>query len=196
MHLLLRFYRLGLRVYPRRFRARYGEEMSRVFDERLHAVSQSGRISTLLYCVEIGADLAASAARERCAELDRTKTIGGFSAILAGSVAAYVDFHATEVQATLLVLLAMSFILGCLMPKGAWRWALMIAVVLPSAHLAALVLHGVYPNEGHPYISRLMIFAPAAVACFIGGYTGALLRFAGGRVAKWFWRTTRSGPSG
>ena len=71
--------------------------------------------------------------------------------------------------------MATSFLLGYAAPKGAWRWALIIAALLPAMHLAAVVLHGGHPYERHAYFSRFMILAPASVACFIGVYTGKFL---------------------
>ncbi len=197
MHVLLRVYRLGLRAYPSEFRARYGEEMSRLFEERLQDAKKSGWIAMQRYCAEITADLLVSATGERFAGLNRTEAAGSFAAILAGSFAAYIDFHATEVQATLLVLIATSFMLGYVVPKGAWRWALIIAALLPTIHLASFVLHGGHSNERHPYFSRFTILLPASIACFIGVYVGVLFRFASRALARAFRNKTNSGtPSG
>ena len=197
MHVLLRLYRLGLRVYPIQFRARNGEEMSRVFEERLQDAKRSGWIATLRYCADTTGDFLISAVRERVAGLDRKQAAVSFAAILAGTFAAYVDFHATEVQATLLVLMATTFVLGYAAPKGAWRWALIIAALLPAMHLASVVLHGGHSNERHPYFSRFMILVPASVACFTGVYTGAFFRSVTGELTRRFRNKTGSGtPSG
>jgi hypothetical protein len=193
MRVLLRLYRLGLRAYPIEFRARYGDEMARVFGEKLQDAKRSGWLATLRYCAGIITDLLISAARERVAGLDRKQAAASFPAILAGTFAAYVDFHATEVQATLLVLMATSFMLGYVVPKGAWRWALIIAALLPAMHLASVALHDGHSNERHPYFSRCMILAPAFVACFIGVYTGAFFRFVTGALTHQFRNKTGSG---
>jgi len=140
------------------------------------------------------ADLLLSVARERVAGLDRKQGTVSFAAILAGTLAAYVDFHATEVQATLLVLLATSFMLGYAASKGAWRWALIIAALLPAMHLGSVVLHGGHSNERHPYFSRFMIFVPASIACFIGVYAGVFFGVAiGGLTPHRFRKKTGSG---
>jgi phosphotransferase system glucose/maltose/N-acetylglucosamine-specific IIC component len=90
------------------------------------------------------------------------------------------------VQATLLVLILMSFFFGCLMPKGSWRWALIISALLPAIHVTWYLLHGGNVHESHPYFSRFMIVVPAFLACLVGVYSGVFLRFIGHKLSRWF----------
>src|SRR4051794_11812214 len=104
MHLALvqRLYRQVLLVYPAAFRARYAEEMIRVFDDGLHAARSSGAGSTLRYYSKILIDLIGSATRERLFSMNKMPGTIALISIVCGCLAAYVDFLATEVQSTLL----------------------------------------------------------------------------------------------
>jgi hypothetical protein len=171
-----RLYRLGLRLFSREFRARYADELVRVFAEGRRDARKAGRRAMLGYEARILADLVASAAHERLSTMNRTSLVLTPAAIVCGLLATWVDFHATEVQATLLVFLVTSFVLGVATPRGAWRWALLIAVWLPAVQLVAFALRHAGPAAGHPYWSRLAILLPALAACLAGAYAGALLR--------------------
>jgi hypothetical protein len=132
--------------------------------------------------------------RERLAAVNRLSVGVGLFAIVAGGLATYVDFHASEVQATLLVLITSNLVLGCAAPKGAWRRALLVAALLPAIHVAAYAWGGIRANHGHPYFSRLMIFFPALVASLLGAYLGVFLRFVGRVLAGRLRLRRGSGP--
>jgi len=188
MRIANRIYRLALLAYPPAFRLRYREEMTRVFDEGLRDARAKGVHSAVRYCGTALGDLLASVMREHVTATNRVAAGAGLFAILAGGAAAYVDFHATEVQATLLVLIAMNFVLGWAAPKKAWHRALIVAIILPAVHVAAYALGRVDANHGHPYVSRLMIFFPAFLASVLGAYAGVLLNIVGRRLAGPFKR--------
>ena len=114
--------------------------------------------------------------------MNRTSLVLTSAAIICGLLATWVDFHATEVQATLLVFVVTSFVLGFSGPRGAWRWALLVAVWLPAAQVAAFALRQTGTATGHPYWSRLAILLPALAACMAGAYAGALIRSAMHRI--------------
>jgi hypothetical protein len=176
-------YRIALLAYPSRFRRCYAGEMIRVFEERLRDAQQRGGCTVVRYAVTIAGDLLASAMRERMLALRLRSALTGCAAVLGGGYAAYVDFHATEVQATLLVLLLSSFLLGGVHPRGAWRWALIVAGLLPGIHLLVFAVeHAGETPAGHPYFSRLMILLPALLAALAGAYAGVALRGVAGRL--------------
>jgi hypothetical protein len=187
-------YRLALRAYPSAFRLRYTAEMARVFGEGLRDAQTAGSRSTLCYCGNALIDLLASSTRERAAALDPIPTAPTLFAIVAGGFAGYVDFHASEVQATLLVLIATNFVLGCGAPQGAWRHALIIAALLPAVHVTVYALGNTAANHGYPYLSRLMIFGPALVASLVGTYGGVLARYLGGELTGYVSSRGGAGP--
>jgi hypothetical protein len=50
VHAFIVIYRLSLRLYPRRFRAEFGEEMTAVFSEAITEAAQTTRLNLLLFC--------------------------------------------------------------------------------------------------------------------------------------------------
>jgi hypothetical protein len=175
-HLAQLCYRCGLRAYPPDFRKRYGREMSRVFAEGFDRARAQGGWTLLAYGARTSADLGRSALWERGAALDRRTALAGGAAALVGAYSGYVDFHATEVQATLLVVLLGSFLLGFLASRGAWRWAVVIAVWVPALQVIDFASRHRGLSPGHPYLSRMLILAPTLVASLLGAYVGVLVR--------------------
>jgi hypothetical protein len=177
MSLARHIYRLAILLYPAAFRRRYGHEMTRVFVEGFRDARRSGRKSGAYYCVRIGRDLMASAVREQLSALSPSSSLLAPAAVLCGCYAAYVDFHTSEVQATLLILLVSNLVLGICKPRGAsWR-AVVVAVFLPGIHLIVFAAHAHQTSHGHPYVSRLMMLLPALAASLAGAYAGIFLRY-------------------
>jgi hypothetical protein len=86
-----------------------------------------------------------------------------------------VDAGANEVQATLMVLLPLSFLLGLLQPKRAWLGALVIGLSLPFTTWLALSTRWFTLREiPEPTYAGAIALIPA----FIGSYAGALFRYA------------------
>jgi hypothetical protein len=68
--------------------------------------------------------------------------------------------------------------LGFLRPRRAWRWAVVVALWVPLAHL---LLHALgRPDSIHPntYGTILLLVPLSLVVCFAGAYGGAVLRHA------------------
>lgn len=194
MRFLPALYRFALRAYPPGFRRRYHGEMARVFDEGLQAARPTGLRAVVRYCVKIAGDGMAGAMRERLAVLNRFSAGMNALAIVAGGFASYVDFHATEVQAPLLVLIAVNLLLGVAALRGTWRRALMVAALLPVIHLAAYAFGEEVSARGHPCLSRLMMFGPALVASFLGAYAGVFFRWVVGELVAGIVPHGGSGP--
>ena len=91
---------MALRAYPSAFRQRYGVEMARVFDEGFRDVQKASYRSTFHYCVKVVCDLLVTAAGERLMASETSSILVASAAVVCGCCAAYVDFHASEVQAT------------------------------------------------------------------------------------------------
>lgn len=108
-------------------------------------------------------------------------------ALVAAVFAAYIDLHASEVQAVVMVLLAAGFILGALQPRYVLAWALIlgIGVVLAEvfAYYTGLVPPGyIHSNAVHPgagYAPSPMSIVQSAVSfifALIGAGVGAGFR--------------------
>jgi hypothetical protein len=96
-------------------------------------------------------------------------------AFAGGIFAGWVDFYNDEVQATVMVILVMTFLLGLIEPRKAWLWAIIVALCVPGVYLVAHALgyQPVSPPSPGWYGSLI-----ALIPAFIGAYAGAL-----GRVA-------------
>jgi hypothetical protein len=110
--------------------------------------------------------------------LSAAATLSCFGVFAGGLFAAYVDFHATEVQATMLVVLATAFAFGAIYPRGAWLWAMLVPFCLAASHWIA-PRFGILPRDaghlGNPFY--LMILAvPAAASSYLGAGLRWILR--------------------
>lgn len=85
----------------------------------------------------------------------------------------WLDLHTTEVIVTVVPLLATGIALGLLRPKGAWRWAVLIALGLPVM-AAVAILSGMRTAEPVQLDPRITLVALAFA--LVGSYAGALLR--------------------
>lgn len=52
----------------------------------------------------------------------------------------WLDLHVTEVIVTILALLLAGLVLGVLQPRAAWRWAVLLALGLPSIAMVGRLL--------------------------------------------------------
>jgi hypothetical protein len=76
---------------------------------------------------------------------------------------------------TLIFLAASGFIMGCLQPVKAWRWAVAVGIWLPVLYIASKAFHLV--PVGSSSYAKLLIFVPIGlIPAAIGSYAGALLR--------------------
>lgn len=84
----------------------------------------------------------------------------------------YGDFHASEVQGTVLILLLFSFSLALTQSRGAWFRGLMIGIGVPGAHLVGLFLGSPAPYPVQPNVVATFL---ALIPAMIGTCTGILL---------------------
>ena len=94
-------------------------------------------------------------------------------ALAGGSFAWWVDSMNDEPQAAVLVILVATFVLGLLVPRRAWLWALITGLCLPLGYLFSRKLGYLPINPVEPgwYAAGL-----ALIPAFIGAYAGALAR--------------------
>jgi hypothetical protein len=94
-------------------------------------------------------------------------------ALAGGIFAGWVDFNNDEPQASVLVILVVTFLLGLILPRKAWLWAIIVALCLPGVYLFASSLgyQPISPPSPGWYASLL-----ALIPAFIVAYAGALGR--------------------
>ena len=93
---------------------------------------------------------------------------------LAGGIFAWwVDSRNDEPQAAVLVILMVTFMIGFLLPRRAWLWALIVGICIPLGYLLTRTLGYLPVNPVDPgWYASLIALIPA----FIGAYIGALAR--------------------
>ena len=104
-----------------------------------------------------------------------------FILALAGGIFAWwVDFNNDEPQAAVLVILVVTFLLGFLVPRRAWLWAIIVALCLPVGYLLAPYSWATYQSArsspaGMPPSLALI---PAFIGAYLGALAGSLLNSA------------------
>lgn len=91
------------------------------------------------------------------------------AAVLLGLVIGWLDLQVTEVTVPILALLAGGLLLGLLRPRGAWRWAVLLALGVPAMEIVGLSLRldTAEPIRLDPRIV-LVVTAFALVGCYAG----------------------------
>ena len=163
-----KIYGLLLLAYPAPFRREFGSEMKQVFRTRARTERRNPR-----FWKSILADWIVTVAKERLTSAAFSGLVAFTLALAFGIFAAYVDFHNDEVQPPLLVIVCGCFILGLARPRAAWRWALIVGLVLPIAHWLAPQF-GIYPKVPPTpnNFAALIVLIPA----FIATYAGVIVR--------------------
>jgi hypothetical protein len=169
----LKIYRMLLAAYPAAFRRSYGPLMIQHFtDCYTLAQEQSDDAALLRFWWASLTDLFHSALLERWAELRMTRWWLWPLAACLGLGIGYVDYTATEVQATLMVLLPIAFCFGLAAPRRAWRWALVLGLAIPLVHILGHAF-----NIRPPYHDMVIASLLALIPSFLAAYSGAALRW-------------------
>ena len=108
----------------------------------------------------------------------RSRSLGWTALCAALSVAlglgiGWLDLQTTEVTVTILALLSAGLLLGLLQPRGAWLWAVLLALGLPAMAAVGLLLH---LGSAEPIRLDPRIALVAFVFALIGCYSGAMVR--------------------
>ena len=171
--LAIKIYRLLLRAYPAAFRREYGAPMLQHFADCYRLARQeSAPLARWRFWYASLADLAHAALIERLAEARAARAWLWPLALALGLGIGYVDYTATEVQATLLVLLPVAFAFGLALPRQAWRWALVLGLSIPLAHIIGHAF-----NLHPPYHDMVIASLLALIPSFLAAYSGVLFRW-------------------
>lgn len=92
-------------------------------------------------------------------------------ATAAGIFLGRVELHSDDTGVEAVLLLAVTFILGCWRPRNAWQWALIVGVCIPGAQL---LFGSVQPRQAAA--SMLQMFGFVLVVGLAGSYAGVLAR--------------------
>ena len=174
-----RLFRLMLCLYPAQHRAEYGEAMAQHFHDICRdAYARHGTRGLVSVYLEAAGDTLKNAPVEqwtakRAGVIMRNKTLlVAVLAIIGSLFIATIDSRATEVYATLMVMLPIAFVLGFIEPKRAWMWALIIGLSVPAGFLWHIVMASTYVEPPSNGFYTLITLVPA----FIGTYCGVALR--------------------
>jgi len=93
------------------------------------------------------------------------------AAVVIGALAAWVDLHNTEVQPSLVLIVAGGIVLGFADPRSAWVAGVIIGGAIPTAHIAARITG--YPV---PYPVELPFTFLAVIVAVVAALIGAKIR--------------------
>src|SRR5574341_1556556 len=150
----------------------------KAFQDLSHeAVNQSGKVGLARLWADSLLDLALTvpaehlAVIERKTHMERRTLIALLIGLAMAIVVGWVDQHASEVQATLMVLLPAGFVLGAWQPKHAWRWALVLWAGIFVAGAVALAIGWESPGlihsrevTGQPLVQTPLKLLESAIA--------------------------------
>ena len=93
-------------------------------------------------------------------------------AFAGGIFAGWVDFNNDEPQATVLVILVVTFLLGMILPGKAWLWAIIVSVSIPGVYLF-MRSQGYLPASppSPAWYASLLSIIPALIGAYIGALT-------------------------
>ncbi|MBI1278879.1 MAG: hypothetical protein GC179_12185 [Anaerolineaceae bacterium] len=174
-----RFFRLMLRLYPARHRSEYGEAMIQHFrDVRRDAVEGNGKSGLLKLGIHMLGDTLKNAPLEHWIEIRTGGMMRNKSpivlvlALLGAVLVGYIDSRASEVQATLMVMLPITFVLGFFEPKRAALWAIIVGLSVPVSYVWLLATGQQYSAPPPNGFTTLIAIVPA----LIGTFSGAIFR--------------------
>jgi hypothetical protein len=174
VRLCRKIFAFALRVYPARFRGEFADEMQQVFANACRDVYHDrGVLGLMGLCVYTTFDLGITAMKEQISASPRNvlRSISLVIVILAmGFFIGWVDLHNNEPQPAAMCIVVFSFILGFRSPAKAWLWAILIGLSIPVSQSVALA-------KGTGSLHNLLTCVIAFIPAFIGGYSGALVRW-------------------
>ena len=168
----LAIYRTLLLAYPAEFRVRYGEEMMLVFEDSLSGAFRSGGWWAAMCCFgRTLADVASSACRERLAEMNRGTVAILLTGMFGWALLIFVEFHSSEVQAPVLVLLSLGFLFGAAFPKRILLSGASLGIAIPVGHFVALLFGR---GSAGSVSGSLVAVVPAIVGAALGATARAV----------------------
>jgi hypothetical protein len=87
-------------------------------------------------------------------------------------VIGWIDFHQTEVQPAVLLVLVSGAALAWLRPRAAWLVALMLGLSIIETHFVAQALGKTYAGPPSPTLSTLLALIPATIGAAVGAIAG------------------------
>ncbi len=90
--------------------------------------------------------------------------------LAAMAVVGYVNIHTDEIPIVLTIVLSLSFGIGVLWPKRAWRWAFCTGLALPISQVLAMAFnwHVPYPNTWGGGVASLFAIIPGLIGVYAG----------------------------
>jgi hypothetical protein len=166
-------YRVLLRAYPADFRARYQASLLSDMTDVTHKLDGQP-VRLVLEWLALVSDLLTSAVPERVRELRKQRVRGAWrwaAPLTMGLCLGAFGYWVGEVQAPLLVLVLLTFLVGVTSPAQPWRWALLIGLGVPIAHGIGHMLPLHSSSHGSVIASGW-----ALIPTFLSVYGGVLVR--------------------
>jgi len=159
-----------LRLYPRRWRERYGAEFEALLEDSRHGAGQ---------VIDVVRGALDARAREARGGVTRMKRFVPWTILVACDLLiGWMNFHATDdVQAVAAALLGAGFGFGLYRPRRAWLFAvlLFLAIPLSGAYAEALGYHpGVTKPE--PLYQTVIALLPSLAGAYAGVAVRSMLR--------------------
>ncbi len=95
-------------------------------------------------------------------------------ALFLGLLTGYINLHSDEVQFPVLLLLVFGFFIAFSQPKGAWQFALLLAMWIPAGQFIRIFVEGRTEGIWQEGFFSLVAFIPS----LIGTYVGVAVRWA------------------
>ena len=159
-----------VRLFPRAFRERFGDEQVLLFEDLCRAAATRGTIAlwnTRLRCV---GDLLRAALHERIFTMSRETRNALLLALICGLLFGWFDTRTntddTGIIAGLLFLL--SFSVAVLFPQRPWLVGVVVGLGVPLAHALALLTGRVAPIPLAQYLETFIAVIPAVLGAWVG----------------------------
>ncbi|HTR66991.1 MAG TPA: hypothetical protein VMH85_14530 [Terriglobales bacterium] len=105
---------------------------------------------------------------EQAARSDAVFYVAG---VVLGLCAGWVDVWVSDLLLTALLVMIATMLLGVLRPARPWRWVVLVAALVPVAHLLAYWLWKQPPDRAQVYESFLGFLTGT-----VGAYAGSVMR--------------------
>ena len=167
-------YNLVLRLYPIEFRLRYERELKVLYKDMVaDATAKRGKLGAFIVSIRAISDIARGVVRERLVVSSPWQKTTWLLCLMSLVALVYVDAHASEMQWSLEILGASTFLLGAADPKHAGRWAFLIGSAIPFFNLLLACFFIVPFQSG--FFAQFVILIPALISAYCGAGSRAFL---------------------
>ena len=159
-----------IRLFPRAFRERFGEELLLLSEDLCRAAAVQGRGALWLTWLRCLGDLLQVALYERISSMSRETRNALWLALLCGLIFGWFDTRTktddTGIVAGLIFLL--SFSVAAVFPKRPWLTGAVVGLGVPLCHALALLTGREAPVPLSKYLETFIAVIPAVMGALLG----------------------------